>query len=205
MAQTTSHAALRLPAPERTGKVSLEETLAARRSIREYTRAPLTLAHVAQLLWAAQGITDREGGRTAPSAGALYPLEILLVAGQVEGLEAGVYRYSPERHELVPIAAGDRRAELAAAAVDQQWMARAPAMIAIAAVYERTTKKYGERGRRYVAMEVGHAVENIYLEATALGLGTCMVGAFEDAKVKKILGLAASEVPLGLMPVGRRK
>jgi SagB-type dehydrogenase family enzyme len=194
--------AVSLPPPERTGGMSLDAALAARRSVREFKSTPLRLAEAAQLLWAAQGMTSRDGGRTAPSAGALYPLEIHLVAGSVEELAPGVYRYDPKRHQLAPLVAGDRRQELADAALDQDWMAEAPAMIAIAAVYSRTSRKYGERAERYVHMEVGHVVQNIYLEATALGLGTCMVGAFEDDAVRKVLDVPDNEAPLGLMPVG---
>ena len=184
--------------------MTLNEALGTRRSIREYAPAPLDLAAAAQLLWAGQGVTGAGGGRTAPSAGALYPLEIHLVAGRVTDLAPGVYRYVPARHELVLVTSGDRRPALTDAALDQEWMATAPAIIAIAAVEARTARKYGERAERYVDMEVGHAVENIYLAATALGLGTCVVGAFDDGAVAQILGLPSGEAPRGLMPVGRR-
>jgi SagB-type dehydrogenase family enzyme len=185
--------------------MTLNESLASRRSIREYAPEPLPLASAAELLWAAQGVTDTDGGRTAPSAGALYPLEILLVAGEVTDLPPGVYRYVPARHEISLIANGDRRAALADAALDQEWMRAAPAIVAVTAVSARTARKYGERAERYVHIEVGHAVENIYLEATALGLGTCVVGAFDDAAVGRALALPAGEAPLALMPVGRRR
>ncbi len=203
MTQTQSAAPVRLPAPQPGGGMTLNEALATRRSIREYAPAPMDLAAAAQLLWAAQGVTDADGGRTAPSAGALYPLEVHLVAGQVTGLAAGIYRYVPARHELVLVSSGDRRAALADAALDQEWMATAPAIIAITAVEARTARKYGDRAERYVDMEVGHAVENVYLAATALGLGTCIVGAFDDGAVARTLGLPPGEEPLGLMPVGR--
>jgi SagB-type dehydrogenase family enzyme len=157
---------------------------------------------VSQLLWAAQGVTDADGGRTAPSAGALYPLEISLVAGAVEGLSHGIYRYRPRRHELVRSAEGDRRSVLARAALRQDWMKAAPAILVVAAVYSRTTGKYGERGRKYVHMDVGHAAQNVYLQAAALDLGTTFVGAFHDNQVKQCLELPAAEHPLGLMPVG---
>lgn len=203
MSLPESAAPVRLPAPQQRGGMSLNEALGMRRSIREYAPAPLDLAAAAQLLWAAQGVTAADGGRTAPSAGALYPLEIHLVAGRVTDLAPGIYRYVPAHHELVLVSSGDRRAALADAALDQEWMATAPATIAIAAIEARTARKYGERADRYVNMEVGHAVENVYLAATALGLGTCMVGAFDDSAVARILGLPPGEEPLGLMPVGR--
>lgn len=201
----TKPAPVRLPEPAQSGGMTLNESLATRRSIREYAPGALSIAAVAELLWAAQGVTDPDGGRTTPSAGALYPLGILLVAGDVQGLAAGVYRYLPARHEIALVANGDRRTALADAALDQEWMATAPAIIAITAIAARTERKYGERAERYVHIEVGHAVENIYLEATALGLGTCVVGAFDDAAVGKALALPAGEEPLALMPAGRRR
>ena len=203
MSPLESATPVRLPAPQERGGMTLNEALGTRRSIREYAPAPLDLAAAAQLLWAGQGVTGAGGGRTAPSAGALYPLELHLVAGRVTDLAPGVYRYVPARHELVLVTSGDRRPALTDAALDQEWMATAPAIIAIAAVEARTARKYGERAERYVDMEVGHAVENIYLAATALGLGTCVVGAFDDGAVARTLGLPPGEAPLGLMPVGR--
>ena len=155
------------------------------------------------MLWAAQGIIDPEGKRTAPSAGALYPLEVFLVVGTASDLPAGVYRYRPQAHELVCIAEGDRRAKLAAAALEQEWLAEAPVTIAFAAVYERTARKYRQRAERYVHMEVGHAAQNVHLQAAALALGTVVVGAFADADVKQVLALADNEQPVCLMPVGR--
>jgi SagB-type dehydrogenase family enzyme len=159
------------------------------------------LAEVSQLLWAAQGTTDPEGRRTAPSAGALYPLEVFLVSGKQGGLAAGVYRYRPREHDLVCVAEGDWRAKLATAALEQDRLANAPVTIVITAVYERTARKYKQRAERYVHMEVGHAVENVHLQAVALDLGTVVVGAFDDAEVKRVLSLPANEQPLCLMPV----
>lgn len=191
-----------LPDPRLEGGVSLEAALGARRSIREYADEALTLDDVSQLLWAAQGITGPAGVRAAPSAGALYPLELYLVAGAVQGLPAGIYRYLPRRHALERTAEGDRRAALARAALRQDWVAGAPAIVALAAVYSRTTGKYGDRGRKYVHMDVGHVAQNVYLQAVALDLGTTFVGAFHDNQVKQALKLPAAEHPLGLMPVG---
>lgn len=181
---------------------SLERALQVRRSIREYSRKPLTQDELAQLLWAAQGVTGPEGLRTAPSAGALYPLEVDVVIGDVGGLPSAIYRYSPDRHELVMTGEGDRRRELRAAALGQDCVEAGAAVIALAGVYERTTEKYGERAIRYVHMEVGHAAQNVCLQAAALGLGTVVVGAFEDGPVKRVLGLARDEEPLSLIPVG---
>ena len=194
---------IKLPEPHQDSHISVESALWRRRSVREFRREALPLADVSQLLWATQGITNPEGRRTAPSAGATYPLEVFLVAGKDGGVPAGVYRYRPRQHDLVCLAEGDRRTKLAAAALDQNWLNDAPVTIAIAAVYERTARKYRQRAERYVHMEVGHAAQNVHLQAVALGLGTVVVGAFDDAEVKRVLILADNEHPLCLMPVGK--
>jgi SagB-type dehydrogenase family enzyme len=193
---------IELPKPRVDGDVSLEAAIRERRSVREFSRQALQLADVAQLLWAAQGVTARDGGRTAPSAGALYPLELYLVAGNVAALPAGLYHYRPRGHRLQPVADGDLRRALAAAALDQSWVHSAPAVLVIAGVYERSAKKYGQRAHRYAHIETGHAAQNVYLQAEALGLGTVIVGAFEDAAVREVLGLPSDHAPLALMPVG---
>jgi SagB-type dehydrogenase family enzyme len=194
---------IKLPEPRQDSGISVESALRRRRSVREFRKESLTLVEVSQLLWAAQGITDPEGKRTAPSAGALYPLEVFLVAGGQDELPAGVYRYRPQGHDLIPVVQGDRRAKLAAAALEQDWLNDAPVTIAIAAVYERTAGKYKQRAERYVHMEVGHAAQNVHLQAAALELGTVVVGAFDDAEVKRVLTLAANEEPLCLMPLSK--
>jgi SagB-type dehydrogenase family enzyme len=195
---------IKLPPPEYNGNVSVEKALLGRRSIREYKDTSLTLNEISQLLWAAQGITDPRGFRTAPSAGALYPLEVYIVIGNVKDLPDGIYKYKPRGHELVMIVKGDKRAELSAAALGQSSVKDGAAVIVIAAVYERTTGKYHERGIRYVHMEVGHAAQNIYLQSVALNLGTLVVGAFDDREVKKTMNMADNEQPLCIMPVGRK-
>jgi len=191
-----------LPAPPTTGAMSLEEALARRRSVREFVPGALTLAEISRLLWAAQGVTGA-GRRTAPSAGATYPLEIYLVAGDVEGLTVGVYRYRPGLHRLEAVTDDDIRLTLSAAAWGQGWLRRAAAVVAIAAVFERTTARYGKRGERYVHIEAGHAAQNLLLQAAALGLGAAPVGAFSDTLVSRLLRLADGETPLYLIPVGR--
>lgn len=193
---------IKLPVPELKGGVSVEETLAKRRSRRKYKDAPLTLKEVGQLLWSAQGITSAWGGRTTPSAGATYPLEIYLVVGKVETLTPGLYHYSASSHSLIKLINADLRKQLARAALGQKMIERAPITIVIAAVFQRTTTRYGERGVRYVQIEVGHTGENIYLQAESLGLATVAVGAFQDKEIKKLLKL--KEEPLYLMPVGKR-
>jgi SagB-type dehydrogenase family enzyme len=192
-----------LPEPSRAGEISLEEALQQRRSGREYTAEPLTRRELGQLLWAAQGITSDEGGRTAPSAGALYPLEVFAVIGDVEGIDPGVWRYEPEDHALSPVSAGDRTAALRAASLDQSPVGDAPASIVIAGVQARTEVKYGERSERYVILEAGHAAQNLVLQATPLGLAAVTIGAFDDAELQQVVGLAADEDPLYVIPVGR--
>ncbi len=192
-----------LPAPVTTGPVSVEEAVAGRRSVREYAATPLEIADLSQLLWAGQGVTGPAGLRAAPSAGALYPLEIYVACGNVNGLLPGVYHYLPGSHVLNRILDRDVREDLSAGAVGQSSVRDAPAVIIIAADYQRTTGKYGERGIRYVHMEAGHAAENIYLQAYTLGIGTVTIGAFDDSGVASLLGLPGNQTPLYLMPVGK--
>jgi len=192
-----------LPAPDTRGVLPLETTLSKRRSIRNYKDLALTLPEISQLLWAAQGITSKRGFRTAPSAGALYPLELYVAAGHVEGLEAGIFHYLPQKHALVSIEKDDQRAALARAALGQQPVRQAPAVFIFTAVPGRTAAKYGRRGTRYVLQEVGHAAQNLCLQAVALELGSVVIGAFSDEDVARILKLKDAEVPLCLVPVGR--
>lgn len=193
---------VRLPPPPTAGAISLEEALARRRSVREFAPGPLTLAEVSRLVWAAQGITAPER-RTAPSPGATYPLEVYVVAGEVTGLVAGVYRYCPEPHRLELVADGDIRLPVGEAAVGQTWMSRAAMVVVIAAVFERTTGHYGKRGEHYVYVEAGHAAQNLLLQAVALDLGARPVGAFNELGIARLLRLPDGEVPLYLIPVGR--
>lgn len=193
---------IKLPSVQTIGRLSVEEAISKRRSVREYKDAPLSLKEVSQLLWSAQGVTANWGARTAPSAGALYPLEIYLVAGRVENLKPGIYRYNPQAHSLVKIVEGDKRFALFSASLFQAPVKNAPLSLVICAQYERTTRKYGERGKRYVHIEVGHVGQNIYLQAESLGLATVAIGAFVDEAVKKVLN--AQEEPLYIMPVGKK-
>ena len=199
----TYEAVIKLPEPRYEGEISVEEALLKRRSVRDYTGASLTLQEVSQLLWSAQGITHPRGFRTAPSAGALYPLEVYVVVGEVQNLAQAVYHYKPDEHELVKVMDGDKRAELATAALGQSWVEEGVINIVLTAVYGRTTQKYGDRGIRYVHMEAGHAAQNLCLQAAALELGLVTVGAFHDDQVSEILGLTEDETPLYIIPVGR--
>jgi len=197
--------AISLPDPRLKGEMSLEEAILNRRSRRDFGDSALALAEVSQILWAAQGITDETGLRAAPSAGALYPLELYLVVGErgVEGLEEGVYHYLPQSHSLQLTLAGDVRQTLARLSAEQMFIAEAPLSLLITAEYERTTKKYGDRGVRYVHMEAGHVAQNVYLQAEALGLGTVTVGAFQDEEIAQALALPPAFRPLYVMPIGR--
>jgi len=194
---------IQLPAPRRSSSTSVEEALLKRRSIRQYKNEPLTLAEISQLLWAAQGTTSDRGLRTAPSAGALYPLEVYAVVGNAKGLEPGVYKYASRPHTLTRVLSGDKRSELAAASLGQSQVQDGPVCFVISAVYERTAKKYKDRAVRYAILEAGHAAQNIYLQAAALNLGAVVLGAFSDAKVKSLLNMPEEESPLYVMPVGK--
>jgi SagB-type dehydrogenase family enzyme len=196
--------AIPLPPPLYDSKTSVEKAMRERRSVRQYKDLPITLSDLAQLLWAAQGSSNTGGRRTAPSAGALYPLEVYVVVGNVTGLSVGIYSYDPQKHQLVRIAEGDARAELSSAALRQPSIGKAAAVLVISGVYERTTIKYGERGIRYVHMEAGHAAQNVYLQAVSLNLGTVVIGAFHDAEVRTVLHLPGQAQPLYIMPVGRK-
>lgn len=197
---------IKLPPPIAKGKISLEEAIKKRRSERDFQDRALTLRQVSQILWAAQGVTEERGfKRAAPSAGALYPLELYLVVKKVEELEAGVYHYHPANHTLDLILRGNYQIPLAEACLGQMFIAGAPVSVVIAAEYERTTAKYGKRGLRYVHIEVGHVGENICLQVVALGLATVTIGAFWDEEVSRLLSLPKNYKPLYVLPVGWMK
>ncbi len=197
--------AVKLPAPSHKGSLSVEEALKQRRTVRQFASRPLNLNQVSQLLWGADGVSDPRGLRTAPSAGATYPLELYLVVGErgVAQLTPGVYRYNPHAHALEPTAAkGDLRASVARASLHQTWMAEAPVMMVIAAEYRRCMARYGNRGIQYTHMEVGHVGQNLFLAAEAIGLSCGIVGAFDDRALSQALQLPANHEPLLVMPVG---
>ncbi len=196
---------VKLPAHKEDGSLAIEAALAERRSIRAYLEEPLHLGEISQLLWSAGGITCTERGyRTAPSAGATFPLELYLVVGEVTGLSEGLYRYEADRHQLRKESSEDLRQDLYRAALQQIPVRDAAVLLVFTAVYERTTRRYGERGIRYVHMEAGHAAQNAYLQAVSLELGTVVIGAFDDDEVTKIMQLPPDESPLYIMPFGRR-
>lgn len=197
---------IRLPSPNQKGSISLEEAISLRRSVRDFTSEPVSQSELSQILWSAQGINDRWWGyRTVPSAGATYPLEVFVVCGQnsVEGIEEGIYHYNIASHSLTCHHQRDVRLDLARAALNQEFIYEASIDIVICVLYQRTTSTYGQRGERYVHMEVGHAGQNIYLQAVALGLATVAVGAFNDERVREVLQLDKQYQPLYIMPIGR--
>ncbi len=195
---------IKLPEPKYDSNTSVEQALLERRSVRAYKKVPLILDEVSQLLWAAQGITDNGSKfRTAPSAGALYPLDVYIAIGTVEGVAQGVYKYRPRKHELMKVRNGDVRNELASAALGQSSIRESAVVMVFSAVYERTTQKYGNRGIKYVHMEAGHAAQNVYLQAVSLDLGMVVVGAFRDEEIRKILNMSDNERPLYIVPVGK--
>ena len=192
-----------LPPPQTEGLVSVEEALYRRRSRRNFRDTALSKEQLSQILWAAYGISEGGRLRTSPSAGALYPLEIYVVIGNVTGIKPGVYRYVPEEHKIIRTLDGDVRSELSAAALNQTMVRDAPISVVYIAIFDRVVARYGERGReRYVFMEIGHSAQNVYLQAEAMGLGTCAIGAFIDEVVSELLKLPANETPLYIMPVG---
>jgi SagB-type dehydrogenase family enzyme len=195
---------IKLPPPAYQGQMSVAEALKKRRTVRLFSNRELDLAQVSQLLWGTDGTSDSRGLRTAPSAGATYPLEFYLVVGErcVTGLAPGLYHYRPDSHTLELTRKGDLRAPVARTCLHQTWMAEAPIMVVCAAEYRRCTARYGERGIRYTHMEVGHTGENLFLQAEALGLACGIVGAFEDRTLKDVLHLPQQLEPLLVMPVG---
>lgn len=195
---------LQLPEPKYDGATSLEKAIYRRRSIRDFKSEALTIADLSQLLWAAQGITALGGYRTTPSAGALYPLELYVAVGNVNGLAAGIYHYDPGHHVVCRMDEHDRRAELSAASLDQTWMQSAAVILILTAVSRTTSEKYGHKSVGFIYMEVGAAAENVSLQAVSLNMTSVMVGAMEEAKVKKLLHLKEGEEPLCLIPVGRK-
>lgn len=191
-----------LPAPRSENRHSLEWTLQHRRSIRALTAAPISLGELGQLLWAAQGVTGNGGYRTAPSAGALYPLEVYAITGSVRDLDEGVYRYDPVGHQLSLVTHEAKRDALRHAAHEQHAISDNAVLFLVAAIEARTRQRYGKRATRYVHMEAGHAAQNLLLQAVALGLGAVVMGAFDDAAVHAVMNLSAGEDPLYLIPVG---
>jgi SagB-type dehydrogenase family enzyme len=197
---------VKLPQPRTDGGISVEKALLERRSIRSFRNESLTLDEISQLCWAAQGVTDDKGHRTSPSAMATYPLEIYLLAGNVTGLPAGVYHYSPQGHNLTVISPGNKIPELfnSSRGGREDWRTGSPAVFIITGVFERTNKISGQDLSRFVYIEAGAAAENLLLEVVSLGLGSTYTAGFDENKTKEYLGLSLGEEPIGVLPVGRK-
>ena len=195
--------AIALPAPETDGRVSVEKALKERRSLRDPLTTPLTIKEIGQLCWAAQGVTDDKGHRTAPSARASYPLELYVIAGAVTDLAPGLYHYEPEKHALSLVATGDKRTEFKAKAAGQEWITKAPAIYVLSGVSEKMGKMK-EHGSQFMSIEAGLAAQGFFLQATALGLGSTFVGGFDPPAARSALGLPASEEVLAVLPVGHK-
>ena len=182
---------IELPKPEYQG-VPLEEAIEERRSVRNYSKKPITMFQLSRLLFSAQGTTGKMYGkhlRTAPSAGALYPFEIYVIANNVESLDQGIYHYGILNHTLELVQYGDFRKAITSAGLKQEMLGDSDVVFGLSAIFDRTRHKYGERGFRYVYMEAGHISQNIYLQAVSLGLGSVGVGAFLDVKVNQLIGV----------------
>ncbi|MBW1739832.1 MAG: SagB/ThcOx family dehydrogenase [Deltaproteobacteria bacterium] len=196
-----------LPAPSHKGTLTVEEALKARRTHRSFKPRSLTLKQFSQILWGAYGVTAKSSGydlKTAPSAGALYPIDIYAVVGQagVDTLRPGVYHYCPENHSIECTKERDLRAAVAKHSLRQMWMAKAPVILVITGKYARCCVKYGRRGVTYTHIEAGHVGQNVFLQAEAIGLKAGIVGAFNNEQIIKTLGIPAEHDPLLMMPVG---
>jgi SagB-type dehydrogenase family enzyme len=195
---------MKLPPPRTDVGLSVEQAVAQRRTVRSFSPQTLRLEQFSQLLWAAQGITGRGFKRAAPSAGALFPMDLYGVVGNesVAGVPAGVYHYQPDGHRIVQKISQDLRNALSGASLRQMWMAQAPLQLVITAEFSRITGKYGRRGKRYAHMEAGHIAQNIFLQAESLGLKAGIVGAFNDQEVIQALQIPPTHEPMLIMPVG---
>lgn len=196
---------INLPEPDTVGNMTLEKALTLRRSVRSYKDEPLSIFEVSQLLWAAQGITNDRGFRTAPSAGATFPLEMYAMVNNVDGLKKGLYHYSPQDNSIKMISDDDMSADIMKACLSQSMITEGGIVLIFAAIFDRITSRYGDRGIRYAHNEIGHAAQNVHLQAAALDLGTVVIGAYRDDEVEEILNLENDKRVLYLMPVGKLK
>lgn len=204
-AQFMSGKIIKLPDPTYNSKISIEKALKERRSTRTFRDIPLSISELSQLLWAGQGINDNINKfRTYPSAGALYPLELYVIINKVQNLEKGFYYYDPYKHAVIKIFEKNILPELTKAALNQEFIKESAIVFIYTANKSKTTSRYGERGLRYIFMEAGHAAQNIYLQAVTYNIGLVVIGAFKDNEVKQILNLKDDEIPLYIIPAGKK-
>ncbi len=194
-----------LPEIKKDSQTSVEEALLSRRSHRSFLDEKLSISQISQLLWSAYGISEKDSGfKTAPSAGALYPLEIYIVVNKEnEDLDKGIYKYDNKNHKLLKVSSNLIKEELSQTALGQDAIGQAPVVLVIAGDYQVTTSRYGDRGHRYVYMEAGHVAQNVYLQAVSLDIGSVVIGAFNDSEVKNLLNLEEDEEAFYLMPIGK--
>lgn len=202
-AQQSPTSTIKLPEPRHEGTMSLEASLWARHSTRALSHDSLTPAEVGQLLWAAQGVNRPGGHRTTPSAMAMYPLEVYLVASRVRGVPPGVYHYRPASHDLEVVVAGDKLPDLVSRAAHATWIGDAAAVVVFGAAYDRVEGRFGAHAEIFIGIEAGAATQDVYLEAAELGLGTTYVGSAQDSALVAVVGLPQGQRPVGIMPVGR--
>lgn len=195
---------IKLPEPRTDGGIPIEKALKDRRSIRSFGKSGITLDEVSQLLWAAQGITDDKGHRTAPSGMERYPLEVYLLADNVTGLPSGVYHYIPQNHSLTIIEQGKIDEYYNASAGGESWIKTAPAIVVITGVMSRMNIWPGQDLSRFVYVEAGTAAENMLLEVVSLNLASTYTAGFNASRTAELLQLSPSEVPIGVIPVGRK-
>jgi SagB-type dehydrogenase family enzyme len=203
VAQAADETVIALPAPKTDGKVSVEKALQHRRSLRNPQETPLSLGEVGQLCWAAQGVTDDKGHRTAPSAMAAYPLDLYVIAGAVKGFAPGFYQYVPATHSLRLVSGGDKRSEFVEKTIGQTWIVKAPVLFIITGS-SKGMSRIKNRAEEFTAVEAGLASQGFFLQAEALGLGSTYVGGFKPAEVKKYLGLKSDDEIFAVLPVGKK-
>lgn len=198
---------IKLPEPERRGGTPIWDCLRERRSIRDYKNLPVSLKELSQILWGSYGVTAREWGyhlKTAPSAGALYPIEIYVASFNVDGLKKGIYHFNPKEMTLRGIFEGDFSREITHACLSQDFILSSAFTLILTAIPSRTIGRYRERGVRYILMDLGCIIQNIYLSLTALKMGGCVIGAFSDSAMNKIMNLnPEKELVLALFSAGK--
>lgn len=181
---------IKLPEPKENGKTALDFCIKKRKSIRDFSEEPIDLIQLSYLLWVSTGIQRKEHGyefRTAPSAGALYPIETYIVVNNVLKLERGVYHYSIKDHTLEEMKLGDFSIKTANGALGQEMCARAAVVFIWTSIFQRSKWKYGQRAYRYIYLDAGHIAENLALASTGLGLGSCQIGALFDDEINEIV------------------